>query len=70
MDYTKTCFVIMPFGTKPVGKHKVNFDRIYDDIFKPAICGSRAAGGRKAQAGSNRPVTSSPAISVRKCFSI
>ena len=36
-DYTKTCFVIMPFGTKPVGKHKVNFDRIYDEIFKPAI---------------------------------
>jgi tetratricopeptide (TPR) repeat protein len=37
VDYTKTCFVIMPFGTKPVAKHKVNFDRIYDDIFKPAI---------------------------------
>ena len=37
IDYTKTCFVIMPFGTKPVGKHKVNFDRIYDQIFKPAI---------------------------------
>jgi tetratricopeptide (TPR) repeat protein len=36
-DYTKTCFVIMPFGTKPVGKRKVNFDRIYDKIFKPAI---------------------------------
>ena len=37
IDYTKTCFVIMPFGTKPVGKHKVNFDRIYEQIFKPAI---------------------------------
>ena len=37
MDYTKICFVVMPFGTKPVGKHKVNFDRIYDEIFKPAI---------------------------------
>lgn len=37
IDYTKTCFVIMPFGIKPVGKHKVNFDRIYDAIFKPAI---------------------------------
>jgi len=37
LDYTTICFVIMPFGTKPVGKHKVNFDRIYDEIFKPAI---------------------------------
>jgi len=37
VDYTRTCFVIMPFGTKPVGKHKVNFDRIYDEIFKPAV---------------------------------
>ena len=37
LEYEKTCFVIMPFGTKLVGKHKVNFDRIYDDIFKPAI---------------------------------
>jgi tetratricopeptide (TPR) repeat protein len=37
IDYAKTCFVVMPFGTKPVGKHKVNFDHIYDNIFKPAI---------------------------------
>lgn len=37
IDYAKTCFVVMPFGTKPVGKHRVNFDRIYDNIFKPAI---------------------------------
>jgi tetratricopeptide (TPR) repeat protein len=37
IDYESTCFVIMPFGTKPVGKHKVNFDRIYDQIFEPAI---------------------------------
>jgi Flp pilus assembly protein TadD len=37
IDYAKTCFVVMPFGTKPVGKHKVDFDRIYDNIFKRAI---------------------------------
>src|SRR5262245_58499014 len=37
LDYAKLCFVIMPFGTKPVGKHKVNFDRIYETIFEPAI---------------------------------
>jgi tetratricopeptide (TPR) repeat protein len=37
IDYEKTCFVIMPFGSKPVGKHKVNFDGIYADIFEPAI---------------------------------
>jgi tetratricopeptide (TPR) repeat protein len=37
MDYTKICFVVMPFGSKPVGKHKVNFDNIYEKIFKPAV---------------------------------
>jgi tetratricopeptide (TPR) repeat protein len=36
-DYTKTCFVIMPFGSKPVGKHRVDFDKIYDEIFVPAV---------------------------------
>jgi|tagenome__1003787_1003787.scaffolds.fasta_scaffold20877832_1 tetratricopeptide (TPR) repeat protein len=37
MDYTKICFVIMPFGEKEVGGRKVNFDNLYDDIFVPAI---------------------------------
>lgn len=48
MDYTKICFVVMPFGEKPVGKkkvwfglrtkeQKVNFDNIYDNVFVPAI---------------------------------
>jgi len=39
MDYTKICFVVMPFGSKPVGKLKVNFDNIYEKIFQPAIDG-------------------------------
>jgi hypothetical protein len=37
MDYSKICFVIMPFGKKPVGDQTVDFDRLYDDIFVPAI---------------------------------
>jgi Flp pilus assembly protein TadD len=37
MDYSKICFVIMPFGEKPVGDKTVNFDKLYDDIFVPAI---------------------------------
>ena len=37
MDYSKICFVIMPFGEKPVGDKNVNFDEIYDKIFEPAI---------------------------------
>jgi Flp pilus assembly protein TadD len=37
MDYSKICFVIMPFGEKPVGDRTVNFDKLYDDIFVPAI---------------------------------
>lgn len=48
MDYTKICFVVMPFGIKVVGrkkiwrlpitrKQKINFDFIYDNVFVPAI---------------------------------
>jgi Flp pilus assembly protein TadD len=37
MEYSKICFVIMPFGEKPVGDRTVNFDKLYDDIFVPAI---------------------------------
>src|SRR5258708_12217972 len=37
MDYSKICFVTMPFGEKPVGDLTVDFDRLYDDIFVPAI---------------------------------
>ena len=37
MDYSKLCFVIMPFGEKLVGDRIVNFDKLYDDIFVPAI---------------------------------
>ena len=47
-DYTRTCFVMMPFGRKPVGAPKrhwvfwmrqptVDFDHIYRAIFAPAI---------------------------------
>jgi tetratricopeptide (TPR) repeat protein len=37
MDYSKICFVIMPFGKKTVGDKEVDFDGIYDKIFVPAI---------------------------------
>jgi Flp pilus assembly protein TadD len=37
MDYSKICFVIMPFGEKPAGDRTVNFDKLHDDIFVPAI---------------------------------
>src|SRR5262245_3113194 len=36
-DYSKICFVIMPFGKKKVGDKEVDFDFIYDQVFKPAI---------------------------------
>ena len=48
-DYSKICFVIMPFGSKLVGKQKVNFDRIYDNIFKPAIGAVSLPEGGKLQ---------------------
>lgn len=37
MDYSKICFVIMPFGKKAVGDQTVDFDSLYHDIFVPAI---------------------------------
>jgi hypothetical protein len=37
MDYSKICFVIMPFGKKPAGDKIVDFDPLYDNIFLPAI---------------------------------
>jgi tetratricopeptide (TPR) repeat protein len=42
LDYTKICFVIMPFGEKNVTDDKgntqtVNFDYVYDNVFVPAI---------------------------------
>ena len=37
IDYSKICFVIMPFGKKPVGDQTVDFDWLYANIFVPAI---------------------------------
>ena len=42
MDYARICFVIMPYGEKEVlddtgQARRVDFDRIYDLIFQPAI---------------------------------
>lgn len=39
MDYSKICFVVMPFGTKAVADKQVDFDQIYDNVFAPAISG-------------------------------
>jgi tetratricopeptide (TPR) repeat protein len=37
IDYTTVCFVIMPFGVKSVNGQDIDFDRIFDDVFKPAV---------------------------------
>lgn len=37
IDYARTCFVIMPFGSKPVGEREADFDQIYKEVFVPAI---------------------------------
>ncbi|HEX2217666.1 MAG TPA: tetratricopeptide repeat protein [Gemmatimonadales bacterium] len=37
MEYEKICFIIMPFGRRPVGEQEVDFDDIYDRIFVPAV---------------------------------
>ena len=37
IDYSQVCFVIMPFGTKKVGDHDVDFDFIFKNVFEPAV---------------------------------
>jgi hypothetical protein len=39
LDEARTCFVITPYGLKPSedGKTKINFDKIYSGIIKPAV---------------------------------
>ena len=54
-DYTRSCFVIMPFGNKDVVddkgvKRTVNFDAIYDGIFEPAIRAVKLPEGGNLQA--------------------
>jgi len=45
MDYSKICFVIMPFGKKKVGRKNVDFDKIHQEIFAPAIASVRLPEG-------------------------
>jgi tetratricopeptide (TPR) repeat protein len=50
-DFETMCFVIMPFGTKKVtiegaADRQVDFDTIYDQVFKPAIEAARFPDGR------------------------
>lgn len=36
-NYSRTCFVIMPFGKKKIGENDFDFDDYYEKIFKRAI---------------------------------
>ena len=36
-ELERTCFVIMPFGTKEALGVQVDFDAVYHDVFSPAI---------------------------------
>src|SRR3954454_19188811 len=37
VNYANTCFVVMPFGSKKLGRRTIDFDSIYDSVFLPAI---------------------------------
>src|SRR5579871_1343764 len=37
IDYQRVCFVIMPFGRKDIGGKIHDFDKIYKDVFEPAV---------------------------------
>jgi tetratricopeptide (TPR) repeat protein len=44
-NFDKICFVLMPFGKKPVGNTTIDFDGIYDGILAPAIESARLPEG-------------------------
>src|SRR5947209_12172894 len=46
-DYTRICFVVMPFRQKSVGDHMVDFDDIYTRIFAPAVAAARLPAGEE-----------------------
>lgn len=37
IDYSRTCFVAMPYGPRRVGRRTVDFDTIYQEIFRNAV---------------------------------
>jgi Flp pilus assembly protein TadD len=50
MDYAKTCFIVMPFGKKPVDGQEIDFDFIYKSVFLPAISDVTLPEGGKLEA--------------------
>ncbi|MEM7238308.1 MAG: hypothetical protein AAF501_10870, partial [Pseudomonadota bacterium] len=44
-EFERSCFVIMPFGRKPVGDTTVDFDAIFDQVFEPAIRAAKTESG-------------------------
>jgi tetratricopeptide (TPR) repeat protein len=44
-DFDRICFVVMPFGQKPVGEKLIDFDAVYDEVFEPAIKAARLPEG-------------------------
>ncbi|MEM7057568.1 MAG: hypothetical protein AAF557_08260 [Pseudomonadota bacterium] len=47
--YENVCFVIMPFGQKPVDGKTVDFNAIYEKIFKPAIAAAKDPTGKNLE---------------------
>lgn len=43
----RTCFVIMPFGKKTVGDRDVDFNALFDQLFKPAIENAQTPEGKQ-----------------------
>ena len=50
MDYARTCFIVMPFGKKPVDGQEIDFDFIYKSVFLPAISDVTLPEGGKLEA--------------------
>ncbi len=69
VDYSRICFVIMPFGTKTVGECEINFDEIYDEIIEPAVNATSlpaAEGGNLESPGSTCPTGSRSSQSTHR----
>jgi hypothetical protein len=61
-NYDRTCFVMMPYGTRTLAGRSIDFDSIYDDILVPAIRRVKVDGKSMKPLRSDRRLDSRPLV--------
>ena len=64
-EYWRTCFVAMPYKMRDLGDRVVDFDRVYKEIFKPAIRNVRLD-GKKSLLPLRADETASSGLIIRR----